>query len=43
MPVHCAAMQGRVDAIQALLFFDTDEKIRMALDCEDQVKLKLPT
>ena len=39
MPIHCAAMQGRVDAIQTLLFFDTEGKIKMALDSEAQVSL----
>lgn len=36
MPVHCCAMQGRIDAINALVFFDTEGKIRMSLEMEDE-------
>ena len=34
MPIHCCAMQGRVDAIQALLFFDTEGSIKRNLEME---------
>ena len=37
MPVHCCAMQGRMDAIQALLFFDTEESIKRNLEMESEV------
>ncbi|XP_048588484.1 uncharacterized protein LOC116619849 isoform X3 [Nematostella vectensis] len=36
MPIHCCAMQGRVDSIQALLLFDSDGHIRRSLDMEDE-------
>lgn len=36
MPIHCCAMQGRVDAIQALLFFDTAGSIKQSLETEDE-------
>ena len=39
MPVHCCAMQGRVDAMQALLFFDTEGSIRQNLAMESQVSI----
>lgn len=37
MPIHCCAMQGRIDAIQALLFFDTEGSTRQNLELENQV------
>ena len=37
MPIHCCAMQGRVDAIQALLFFDTEGSIKRNLEMENEV------
>ena len=37
MPIHCCAMQGQIDAIQALLFFDTEGNIRQNLDMESEV------
>ena len=37
MPIHCCAMQGRMDAIQALLFFDTEESIKRNLEMESEV------
>ncbi|XP_015750335.1 PREDICTED: ankyrin repeat, PH and SEC7 domain containing protein secG-like [Acropora digitifera] len=37
MPIHCCAMQGRIDAIQALLFFDTAGSIKQSLETEDEV------
>ena len=37
MPIHCCAMQGRIDAIQALLFFDTEGIIRQNLEMEGEV------
>lgn len=37
MPIHCCAMQGRIDAIQALLFFDTDGSIKQNLEMENEV------
>ena len=37
MPIHCCAMQGRIDAIQALLFFDTAGSIKQSLEMEDEV------
>ena len=37
MPIHCCAMQGRIDAIQALLFFDTEESIKRSLEMENEV------
>ncbi|KAJ7381796.1 hypothetical protein OS493_038977 [Desmophyllum pertusum] len=37
MPIHCCAMQGRVDAIQALLFFDTEGSIKQNLEMENKV------
>ena len=37
MPIHCCAMQGRVDAIQALLFFDSEGEIRASLEIESEV------
>lgn len=36
MPIHCSAMQGRIDAIQALLFFDTEGIIRQNLEMEGE-------
>ncbi|KAK2566816.1 Poly [ADP-ribose] polymerase tankyrase-2 [Acropora cervicornis] len=36
MPIHCCAMQGRIDAIQALLFFDTAGSIKQSLETEDE-------
>lgn len=36
MPIHCCAMQGRIDAIQALLFFDTAGSIKQSLEMEDE-------
>ncbi|RMX55734.1 hypothetical protein pdam_00015503 [Pocillopora damicornis] len=36
MPIHCCAMQGRIDAIQALLFFDTEGIIRQNLEMEGE-------
>lgn len=36
MPIHCCAMQGRIDAIQALLFFDTGESIKQNLEMENE-------
>ena len=40
MPIHCCAMQGRIDAIQALLFFDTEESIKRNLEMENEVLSK---
>ena len=37
MPIHCCSMQGRIDAIQALLFFDTEGNIRQNLEMESEV------
>lgn len=37
MPIHCCAMQGRIDAIHALLFFDTEGIIRQNLEMEGEV------
>ena len=37
MPIHCCAMQGRIDAIQALLFFDTEGSIKRNLEMENEV------
>ena len=37
MPIHCCAMQGRMDAIQALLFFDTEGSIKRNLEMENEV------
>ena len=37
MPIHCCAMQGRMDAIQALLFFDTEESIKRNLEMESEI------
>ena len=37
MPIHCCAMQGRMDAIQALLFFDTEESIKRNLEMGSEV------
>ena len=34
MPVHCCAMQGRIDALQLLLQYG-NESIREALEQED--------
>ena len=34
MPIHCCAMQGRIDGIQALLAADSDGAIRLALENE---------
>ena len=43
MPIHCCAMQGRIDAIQALLFFDTEGSIKRNLEMENEVfNLSLP-
>ncbi|KAL9965899.1 hypothetical protein ACROYT_G029757 [Oculina patagonica] len=36
MPIHCCAMQGRIDAIQALLFFDTEGSIKQNLEMENE-------
>lgn len=43
MPIHCCAMQGRIDAINALVFFDTQESIRKSLENENvEVPPSLP-
>ena len=39
MPIHCAAMQGRTDAIKVLLRSDAEDSIAEALDKE---KPKIP-
>lgn len=37
LPIHCCAIQGRRDAIELLLRFDTQELIRKELAKEKQV------
>lgn len=37
MPIHCCAMQGRIDAINALMFFDTEGSIKTSLEMENMV------
>eukprot|EP00795_Rhopilema_esculentum_P016619 gene16619-8048_t len=37
MPIHCCAMQGRIDGIQALLAADSDGAIRLALEDETEL------
>ena len=41
MPIHCCAMQGRVDALQMLLAADKSETILQAL--RDETKRKPPS
>lgn len=36
MPIHCAAMQGRIDIIETLFNFDHDYAIEAALSQESQ-------
>lgn len=37
MPIHCCAMQGRINALEVLLNYDqeNDNEIRKALEKED--------
>eukprot|EP00112_Aurelia_sp_Birch-Aquarium-sp1_P023664 Seg712.1 transcript_id=Seg712.1/GoldUCD/mRNA.D3Y31 product=Ankyrin-1 protein_id=Seg712.1/GoldUCD/D3Y31 len=37
MPIHCCAMQGRIDGIQTLLDADTDNHIRQKLEKENEL------
>ena len=39
MPIHCCAMQGRIDGIQTLLDADSDGQIRQELE-KEQVRLR---
>ena len=39
MPIHCCAMQGRIDGIQTLLDADIDSQIRQDLE-KEQVRLR---
>ena len=36
LPIHCAAMQGRVDVMQLLLRFDTEDKMTKTLNMEEE-------
>ena len=38
LAIHCCALQGRSDAIELLLRYDTEELIRKELNAQNQVK-----